>query len=268
MRSFGKFLRAILVPLGWVCALLALGVPLWFALAAFGTKWEFIDLATGLGWMTHTIGRPLLVASLVAGGLSLFLSLVHLIARRRFFGAFLSPVLAVGIGVAGLGWAWQIDRQRGAQPLLLDVTTDIENPPHFTPSFAARRSAHHQALEYQGKLGADGRPLAAVQADAYPALATVHVDRAPETVFADALRYAHTHRWRVGTASESAGMFEAGTESFWYGLRDDIVVRVRDNGEGGSLVDIRSLARQPIHDLGRNARRVQAFSAAIADDAR
>jgi hypothetical protein len=43
---------------------------------------------------------------------------------------------------------------------------------------------------------------------------------------------------------------------------------VRDDGAGGSLVDIRSLARQPIHDLGRNARRVQAFSAAIADDTR
>jgi len=268
MRSFGKFLRAILVPLGWVCALLALGVPLWFALAAFGAKWEFIDLATGLGWMTHTIGRPLLYTSVAAGGLSLILSLVHLIARRRFFGAFLSPLLAVVIGVAGLGWAWQIDRQRSARPLLLDVTTDLENPPHFTPSFAARRSAHHQALDYAGKLGADGRSLAAVQAEAYPALATVHVDRAPEAVFADALRYAHTHRWRVGTASESAGMFEAGTESVWYGLRDDIVVRVRDDGAGGSLVDIRSLARQPIHDLGRNARRVQAFSTAIADDAR
>jgi hypothetical protein len=63
-------------------------------------------------------------------------------------------------------------------------------------------------------------------------------------------------------------MFEAGTESFWYGLRDDIVIRVRGDGEGGSLVDIRSLAREPVHDLGRNARRVRDFSVAIADDAR
>lgn len=268
MRSFGKFLRAILVPLGWVCALLALGVPLWFAAAAFGTKWGFFDLPTGLGWMTHTAGRSLLIASVAAGGSCLVLSLVHLAVRRRFSGALLSPLLAVLVGSAGLGWFWQLDRQHTTQPLLLDVTTDLQDPPHFTPSFAARRSAHHQALDYAGKLGEDGRALAAVQAEAYPALATVHVSRAPEAVFAQALRYAQTHRWRIGTASASAGMFEAGTESLWFGLRDDIVVRVRDDGEGGSLVDIRSLAREPVHDLGRNARRVRDFSVAIADDAR
>ena len=78
--------------------------------------------------------------------------------------------------------------------------------------------------------------------------------------------YAHAQNWRVGSASRAAGMFEAGAESFWFGLRDDIVVRIREDGEGGSLVDIRTLARQPIHDLGRNPRRARQFLAAMAGE--
>ena len=264
MQTILSVLRAIIVPLGWICALLALATPLWFAVAAFGTKWGFLDTATGLGWMTHTVGRPLLLACLLAGGAALLLILVHWLAGRRFFGAVVSVVLALAIGGAGLGWAWTVDRHRDALPPVLDVTTDRQDPPHFSPGLRARRPAGDQSLAYLDKRGPDGRPLAALQAEIYPDIATIAVALPPETVFARALDYAQEQRWRVGTASQSAGMFEAGTESFWYGLRDDIVVRVRDDGAGGSLVDIRSLSRDRIHDLGRNAQRVRDFSAAIS----
>jgi hypothetical protein len=263
MGMVRKSLRAVLVALGWICALLALGIPVWFAAAAFGTKWGFFDTATGLDWMTRGIGRPLLLAAVAAGAAALVLMLLYRLIGRRFFGAVVSPVLALGIGAAGLGWAWQVDRQRAAAPAILDVTTDRADPPHFSPAFESRRLAGHQSLDYVGKHTASGRDLAALQAETYPDIATVRVARPPEAVFADALAYAHGQRWRVGTASPSVGMFEAGTESFWFGLRDDIVVRIREDGEGGSLVDIRSLSRRPIHDLGRNARRVRDFSAAI-----
>ena len=66
MGMVRKSLRAVLVALGWICALLALGIPVWFAAAAFGTKWGFFDTATGLDWMTRGIGRPLLLAAVAA----------------------------------------------------------------------------------------------------------------------------------------------------------------------------------------------------------
>jgi len=267
MQTVVNVMRAIIVPLGWICALLVLATPLWFAVAAFGTKWDFLDTAAGLGWMTHTVGRPLLMASLLAGGAALLLTLAHWLASRRLFGPIVSPVLAVAVGGAGLGWAWTVDQRREALPPVLDVTTDRQDPPHFSPSFRARRAAGDQPLDYAGKQAPGGQPLAELQSETYPDIATVPVPQPLETVFARALDYAHEKRWRVGTASQSAGMFEAGTESFWYGLRDDIVVRVREDGQGGSLVDIRSLARDPdIHDLGRNARRVRDFSAAIGGE--
>jgi len=266
MQTLLNILRAVIIPLGWLCALLALATPLWFAVAAFGTKWDFLDTATGLGWMTRTIGRPLLMACLAVGGTAILLTLLHGLLGRRLAGPVVAPVLALAAGTAGLGWMWKVDEQRAALPPVLDVTTDPQDPPHFSPGFRARRTTGDQPLAYEGKRAGDGRPLPVLQAEIYPDIVTLAVAQPPEQVFERALDYAHEQRWRVGTASESAGMFEAGTESLWYGLRDDIVVRVREDGDGGSLVDIRSLSREPdIHDLGRNARRVRDFSAAIGN---
>ena len=263
MSKFLDVLRAAILPIGWVCALLALGVPLWFASAALGSKWEFWSLETGLFWMTHTVGPILLIACIGAGLAAALLMLLHGILARRVFGVVTPPLMALAVGAVGLGWTWHVDRTREAVPELLDVTTDPVDPPHFTAAFIARRSLQDLPLDYAAKRGEGGRALADIQSEAYPALTTVQVDRPPRAVFADAMDYAHTNRWRVGTASPSAGMFEAGAESFWFGLRDDIVVRIREDGAGGSLVDIRSLARRPVHDLGRNARRVRDFRDAM-----
>jgi len=44
-------------------------------------------------------------------------------------------------------------------------------------------------------------------------------------------------------------------------------VRVRELEDGRTRIDIRSLARQPVHDLGRNARRVERFLAVMGGEA-
>lgn len=259
-------LRAIILPLGWICALLALVTPVWFLVAAFGAKWEFVSLEFGLNWMTHDMGRKLLLACVVAGVLGGLFMLVYRFVAKEAFGVVSSPVLALAIGLAGLGWAWTIDQARAGTPPLLDVTTDAADPPNFSTSLLARRGRGAASLDYAAKQDETGRSLAEAQAALYPALTTLHLDQAPETVFDAAMDYAHEQNWRVGSASRAAGMFEAGAESFWFGLRDDIVVRIREDGEGGSLVDIRTLARQPIHDLGRNPRRARQFLAAMAGE--
>jgi uncharacterized protein (DUF1499 family) len=46
------------------------------------------------------------------------------------------------------------------------------------------------------------------------------------------------------------------------GFKDDIVVRVRTN-ETGALIDLRSVSRVGIGDLGANAKRIQTFMAAL-----
>ncbi|WP_417482606.1 DUF1499 domain-containing protein [Maricaulis sp.] len=242
-----------------LCAMLVLMIPLWFALAAFGTKWEFWDWQTGLNAMTHVWGMRLLLAGLVAGVLTLIVLGVFRLTAGEGYGNWSSAIAVTLIAVAGLYWAMQVDQLKAADPAILDVTTDFAEPPNFSSAFISRRSGLDASLDYAGKTGRDGQPLPQLQAAHYPQIRTLHLDESVDTAFARALELARVQGWRVSTASRQAGMFEAGAESLWYGFRDDMVVRVRSDEAGGSLVDVRSLARQPVHDLGRNADRVQEF---------
>ncbi|WP_264622183.1 DUF1499 domain-containing protein [Psychrobacter arcticus] len=59
------------------------------------------------------------------------------------------------------------------------------------------------------------------------------------------------------------GIIEATDTTMWFGFKDDIVIRINDNGseDNGSehLVDIRSKSRVGSRDLGKNAERIHDF---------
>lgn len=253
-------LRLIIQPLGWITALLALVTPVWFLIAALGTKLGFWDWPFGLVRMTLDIGPKLILACLIAGGSMAILLILYRIIAKRSFGVVSVPIMALLVAVGGYGGRYVYDGLADSRPVIFDITTDAEDPPHFTPAYAARRGAAERSLDF------DPTGMAA-QAEAYPDITSLVVERDARQVFRDALHYAREQGWRIGTASDSAGMFEAGAESLMFGFRDDIAVRVMALEDGRSRVDIRSLARQPVHDLGRNARRVERFLAAMGGEA-
>ncbi len=263
MARFIEILRAAIDVAGAICALLVLAIPLWFGIAAFGTKWEFWGWQTGLGAMSHVWGLQLLLAGLVAGVLAVGFMILYRILAKGGHGNWIGALAVTLVATAGLGWTIHLDRLRAAMPAVLDITTDFSDPPNFSTAFQSRRSGVDSSLLYAGKTAADGQALPLLQTQYYPQIVSLHIPEAPDRVFDRALEIARDLRWRVGTASRQAGMFEAGTESFWFGFRDDIVVRIRANEAGGSIVDVRSLARQPAHDLGRNVQRVEAFLDAL-----
>jgi hypothetical protein len=192
--------------------------------------------------------------------------LTHRLVAHQLVGNFLAPALALIVGLTGSFLIWQDGNKREAVPVVLDISTDASEPPHFTAGFVSRRSATDLPLNYLDKTGPDGRGLADLQNEAWPHLTTLHLRDEQDAVYDRALFQAREAGWRIGTASKSAGMFEAGDESFWFGFRDDIVVRIRADENGGSIVDMRSLARQPANDLGRNAERVSDFLASLILD--
>jgi uncharacterized protein (DUF1499 family) len=61
------------------------------------------------------------------------------------------------------------------------------------------------------------------------------------------------------------GRLEATDTTFWFGFKDDVVVRVRPDGTG-SRVDVRSLSRVGRSDLGMNARRIRRFLERLRGD--
>jgi len=64
--------------------------------------------------------------------------------------------------------------------------------------------------------------------------------------------------WNVVAVTPKEGRIEATATSFWFGLTDDIVIRVKPAGIGARL-DIRSKSRVGQSDFGANARRIRAF---------
>ena len=59
-------------------------------------------------------------------------------------------------------------------------------------------------------------------------------------------------------ADSAAGHIEATATTFWFGFKDDVVVRVTPDA-AGSRVDVRSVSRVGRSDVGANARRIRAY---------
>jgi uncharacterized protein (DUF1499 family) len=175
-------------------------------------------------------------------------------ATLRWRGAAL-PVLAVLLGLAIVVAAGQIVRH-GAVPIH-DISTDLDNPPAFVAALPARR-AEHAASEAYG-----GAALARQQQSAYPDIAPTLLPVAPAQAFALAIATAKAMPgWTITASDPQAGRIEASQPSFWFGFVDDVVIRVQ-SASAGSRVDVRSLSRQGVGDLGVNARRVRAYMAAL-----
>ena len=165
------------------------------------------------------------------------------------------PVLAVLLGLGFLVAAWQIVHQ-GAAPIH-DISTDLDNPPAFIAALPARQAEHAASAAYAGAA------LARRQQSAYPDIGPILLAAAPAQAFVLALATAKAMPgWTVTASDPQAGRIEASQASFWFGFVDDIVIRVEAEG-AGSRIDMRSLSRQGVGDLGVNARRVRTYMAAM-----
>jgi uncharacterized protein (DUF1499 family) len=65
--------------------------------------------------------------------------------------------------------------------------------------------------------------------------------------------------WTITQADPGAGTIEAVATTRVFGFQDDIVIRVRPDGDGASRVDMRSKSRDGQGDIGTNAARIRAF---------
>ena len=91
----------------------------------------------------------------------------------------------------------------------------------------------------------------------------------PKRAFEIAAAAARELGWEIVAEAPSEGRLEATDRTLWFGFTDDVVIRIRSHlfvGSevvDGSRVDIRSVSRVGLSDLGANARRVRAFLAKL-----
>lgn len=141
-------------------------------------------------------------------------------------------------------------------PAIHDVTTDLQNPPSFVKIKMADDNLRGVGTVEKWR---------ELHARAYSSLNPVVLSKAPAAVIADAERLAKERGWEVVNADPDKGIFEATASVSLIKFKDDVVLRITPTVDGkGSRVDMRSVSRVGISDLGVNAQRIRDFLAALA----
>lgn len=230
-------------------------------------RWATWGVAAGSGAVVAApLGYRIGVAPLgpafllLAGGLLVIALSLGVLGARLARGAGLRDraacaacVAAVAVGALPVGTlvsGW------GAPPIH-DITTDTGNPPAFVAAVA---------LNTPGRTDYEGPAVGARQRAAYPDLRSAALSVAPADAFRRALAVVRRMGWELLATDPDTFRIEATDRSFWFGFEDDVVIRITAAGETGSRVDVRSLSRVGVADLGVNARRVRAFVAALTEE--
>jgi uncharacterized protein (DUF1499 family) len=236
-----SFILALLPLAGTILAVLA---GLAAASAGFGHRW---------GWWSYRTGFTVLKAAAYVGIAAAAVSLAGLIVTRPLLlrqGMVLSLAgILIGLLTASIPWSWM--RTVKQVPYIHDITTDTEKPPKFIAVLPLRKDAANPA-EYGGP------DIAALQHKAYPDIVPRLMKVPPDRAFEQALSAARDMGWDIVDARSKDGRIEATDTTFWFGFKDDVVIRITPEPDG-SRVDVRSLSRVGRSDVGTNAKRIQAF---------
>lgn len=217
-------------------------------IAGPGSKYGWWPWETGfrlLKWGTY-VGFVTAVAALV---------LVAMLALPRWRSRPWVPLVALILALLAIAPPLIMRNQAKEYPAIHDITTDAFDPPAFVALLPDRRKSPNGAAY-------GGPSIAAQQQKAYPDIKSLIVKTPPAETLQRAIDAARSLGWEVAASDAPGGRVEATATSSWWGFKDDVVIRVRPEG-GGSRVDVRSVSRVGVSDLGANAKRVREFLAKL-----
>jgi uncharacterized protein (DUF1499 family) len=237
-----------MLPAAYICTALAVVLAGATLIAGFGTRMNWWGFRAGFSLLKWSAYGELAVAVAAVIGCVLAFS------RGQGSGLPLFVVACV-ISFAAVIVPFRMYLTVRSVPAIHDITTDMENPPQFDAVLVARKNALNPA-EYGGDT------VAQQQKKAYPDIAPLILDIPADKAFDKALAAAEKQGWQIVNADKNRHMIEATDTTFWFGFKDDIVVRIVPEGKG-SRIDIRSLSRVGKSDVGANAGRIRRYLAAL-----
>lgn len=212
------------------------------AIGAYGSGfglWPFT-----LGLLSVVLGTVLCLISLIAGLIAFF--------RNRRSGGQGSRILAglvLALGLLAIVAPW-IAKGRKV-PAIHDVTTNIASPPLFIK--IAPRADNLVGVGTEDKW----REL---HASAYSDIVPLNMAKAPAEAMGIALRLVKERGWEVALAAP--GRIEATDTASPFKFKDDVVIIAALAPDGKTTtINIRSVSRVGVSDLGVNADRVRALIA-------
>lgn len=211
---------------------------------------------TRFGLWEYGTGFLLMRGAFFAGAAAAVLALVFLVIPRTRRNAASPLVLALVVGSVAAWVPWNGLQTVRSLPFIHDITTDTQEPPAFVAVLPLRADAANPP-EYPGA------EVAAQQREAYPEVQPLLTALDTDAAFDRAEQVARELGWEIVVTVPQEGRIEATDTTFWFGFKDDVVIRVRP-AAAGSRVDIRSKSRVGRSDVGTNAARIEAFLEAFA----
>lgn len=235
-------------------SLAAIAAALAIFVAGPGVRFGLWSVTAGLGVLLGAAIPvvALAVLSLIALATAYFKKKSHLLIAAIAFavsgGASLVPILMASAA--------------SKVPSIHDITTDASNPPRIVAGALAERA---NPADYVGRDPAPGSTppmlISEAQTLAYPDIAPLEVEGSISEIAERAKGVVEGMGMAVIGEGDEPGIhtIEAVATSFWFGFKDDFVVRVSETGEGRARIDIRSKSRVGLSDLGANAKRIRDF---------
>ena len=187
----------------------------------------------------------------VFAGIATLILLVLQILFKRKTVTFGSTIMALLLSTIAIAIPLSMLNKGKSVPPIHDISTDLVNPPEFV-AIAPLRADAPNPVEYAGV------EAATQQRAAYPELQTLNYPQS-KSELVEATKQAIDHLgWQLVNIDADQGIIEATDRTMWFGFKDDVIVRITDNGSK-RLVDIRSKSRVGGSDLGKNAERIHGF---------
>ncbi len=210
-------------------------------IGALGSRFGIWDYTIGL--LVFGVGSVTVIVTSLVGLIG-----VIVLKRRGVDSGLLQTAPFIGLATGLL--LYPHIRAGLTSPPIHQVTTSLTDPPPFRAILGVR--------------GAGSNPLGltqeviAVHREAYPWLRTQVVPLTADVAYETALQVVRDMALDVVQADTTRRTIEATDTSFWFGFKDDIVIRIEPRVDG-TRVDMRSISRVGRGDLGINADRVSEF---------
>jgi len=212
--------------------------------------------------LSRDIGPKLIIATLIIGVICLVLTLL---SKQKRKGVIVSA-FAILTAVSAMAYGGTIRASAQKLPFIHDITTNTQDVPTFSKAVLDIRAQTNgvNSVEYIGKMDQRDKELYSVlQTRAYPDIRPLILSGNPEQVFGQALATVNQMGWKIHTQDADKGIIEATATSFWYGFKDDVIIRIHAAEGGGTVLDMRSISRVGQSDLGANAARIRKFLAQL-----
>jgi hypothetical protein len=194
-------------------------------------------------------GALIAIAAIVTGAIALVLVVKNGGSKK-------SALVGLFVALIYISFLGSRAAAGGGVPAIHDITTDLANPPEFVElSLRPDNLAGVDTLENWRMIHAKG----------YPDLKSVTIARPVAEIIADAEQIASQLGWDIAVADPATGHFEATASVSYIRFKDDVILRAVPTDDGkASIVDMRSVSRVGVSDLGVNAKRIRSFLDSLA----